>query len=82
MPYQSPAFLLDHSRGKGFLVATGDACSFNRRNRNIPNHYMKRLIMIPQLDWKKNAVFWDIKTEFGPHRKHNISGTEPSRLML
>jgi hypothetical protein len=21
----------------------------------------------------KNVVFWDIKTQFGPHRKHNTS---------
>jgi hypothetical protein len=29
----------------------------------------------------KNAVFWDIKTQFVPHRKH-ISAIKPSRLML
>jgi hypothetical protein len=29
----------------------------------------------------KNTVFWDIKTQFVPHKKH-ISDTEPSRLML
>jgi hypothetical protein len=30
----------------------------------------------------KNAVFWDIKPEFVPHRKHCVSATEPSRLQL
>jgi hypothetical protein len=30
----------------------------------------------------KNAVFWDIKTQFVSHRKHYVSATEPSRLML
>jgi ribosome biogenesis protein Nip4 len=30
----------------------------------------------------KNADFWDIKTQFIPHRKHLISATELSRLML
>jgi hypothetical protein len=30
----------------------------------------------------KNAIFWDIETQFVPHRKHNVSAAEPSRLML
>jgi hypothetical protein len=30
----------------------------------------------------KNAVFWDIKTQFVPHMEHYVSATEPSRLML
>jgi hypothetical protein len=30
----------------------------------------------------KNAVFWDIKIQFVSHRKHYVSATEPSRLML
>jgi hypothetical protein len=30
----------------------------------------------------KNAVFWDIKTQFVPNRKHYISATEPRRLKL
>jgi hypothetical protein len=30
----------------------------------------------------KNVVFWDIKTQFVPHRKHDISATESSRLIL
>jgi hypothetical protein len=30
----------------------------------------------------KNGVFWDIKTQFVPHRKNNVSTTESSRLML
>jgi hypothetical protein len=30
----------------------------------------------------KTAFFWDIKTQFVPHRKHYISATEPSRLIL
>jgi hypothetical protein len=30
----------------------------------------------------KNAVFWDIKTQFVHHRRHYVSVTEPSRLML
>jgi hypothetical protein len=30
----------------------------------------------------KNTVFWDIKTKFIPHRRHYVSATEPSRLML
>jgi hypothetical protein len=29
----------------------------------------------------KNALFWDIKTQFIPHKKHYVSATEPSRLM-
>jgi hypothetical protein len=29
-----------------------------------------------------NAVFWDIENRSLPHRKHYISVTEPSRLML
>jgi hypothetical protein len=30
----------------------------------------------------KNAVFWDIKTKFTPHRRHYVSATESSRLKL
>jgi hypothetical protein len=30
----------------------------------------------------KNAVFWAIEIQFVPHRKHYISATEPSQLML
>jgi hypothetical protein len=30
----------------------------------------------------KGAVFWDIKIQFVPHRKHPVSTTEPNRLML
>jgi hypothetical protein len=30
----------------------------------------------------KNVVFWDMKTQFLPHRKHYISATESSQLML
>jgi hypothetical protein len=30
----------------------------------------------------KNAVFWDIKTRFLPYRRHIVSATEPSQLML
>jgi hypothetical protein len=29
-----------------------------------------------------NAVFWDIKSQIILHRKHMVSATEPSRLML
>jgi hypothetical protein len=29
----------------------------------------------------KNAVFWDIRTQFVPHRKHYVSATGPSPLM-
>jgi hypothetical protein len=29
-----------------------------------------------------NAIFWDIITQFVPHRRHIVSATEPSRLML
>jgi hypothetical protein len=29
-----------------------------------------------------NAIFWEIRTQFVPHRKHYFSATEPSRLML
>jgi hypothetical protein len=29
----------------------------------------------------KNA-FWDTKTQFVPHRKHNFSATEPNLLIL
>jgi hypothetical protein len=31
----------------------------------------------------KNAVFWDIKTQFVPHKKHiTASPAKPNRLML
>jgi hypothetical protein len=30
----------------------------------------------------KNGVFWDIATKFVPHRRHYVSATESSRLML
>jgi hypothetical protein len=30
----------------------------------------------------KNDVFWDIKTQFVPHRRHYVSATEPSQLKL
>jgi hypothetical protein len=30
----------------------------------------------------KNALFWDIITQFVPHRKHYVSVNEPSGLML
>jgi hypothetical protein len=30
----------------------------------------------------KNVVFWHIKTQVGPHRKHYFSATESSQLML
>jgi hypothetical protein len=29
----------------------------------------------------KNAVFWDIKPQFVPHKRHYFFATEPSRLM-
>jgi hypothetical protein len=29
-----------------------------------------------------NAVFWDIKIQFVSQRKHSVSTTKPSRLML
>jgi hypothetical protein len=30
----------------------------------------------------KNAIFWDVNTQFVPHRKHYVSATKPRRLML
>jgi hypothetical protein len=30
----------------------------------------------------KNVVFWDIKIQFVPHRRHYVSATESSRLMV
>jgi hypothetical protein len=30
----------------------------------------------------KNAVFWDIKTQFILHRRHYFSAPEPGQLML
>jgi hypothetical protein len=30
----------------------------------------------------KNAVFCNIKAQFVPHRRHYVSATEPSRLIL
>jgi hypothetical protein len=30
----------------------------------------------------KNAVFRDVKPQFVPHRKHDVSATKHSRLML
>jgi hypothetical protein len=30
----------------------------------------------------KNAVFWDIKAQVVPYRRHYVSATEPSQLML
>jgi hypothetical protein len=30
----------------------------------------------------KNAAFWDIKTQFIPHKTHYVSTTQPSRLIL
>jgi hypothetical protein len=30
----------------------------------------------------ERAVFWDIKTQFLPHRKHYVSARETSRLRL
>jgi hypothetical protein len=30
----------------------------------------------------KNAVFWDIKTQFVPHRKQYFFAAEPRQLML
>jgi hypothetical protein len=30
----------------------------------------------------KNAIFWDIKAQFVPNRRHYFSATERSRLML
>jgi hypothetical protein len=30
----------------------------------------------------KNAIFWNIKTKFLSHRKHYMSATGPSGLML
>jgi hypothetical protein len=30
----------------------------------------------------KNAVFWNIKAHFIPHRKQYVSATEPSRVIL
>jgi hypothetical protein len=31
---------------------------------------------------KKIVVYWDIKTQFIPHRRHYVSATEASRLKL
>jgi hypothetical protein len=30
----------------------------------------------------RNAVFWDIKTQFVLHRRHIVSAREPSRLIV
>jgi hypothetical protein len=30
----------------------------------------------------KNAVFWDLGTQFVAHKEHSFSATEPSRLMV
>jgi hypothetical protein len=30
----------------------------------------------------KNVVLWDIKLQFVPHRRHYVSATVPSQLML
>jgi hypothetical protein len=30
----------------------------------------------------KNVAFWDIKSQFIPHRRHYLSTTEPGQLML
>jgi hypothetical protein len=30
----------------------------------------------------KNTVFWDIKTQFIPHRKHYVCAAEPSQVVL
>jgi hypothetical protein len=30
----------------------------------------------------KNAVYWDIKTQFVPQRRHHLTATESSQLML
>jgi hypothetical protein len=30
----------------------------------------------------KNAVLWDINSQFVPHRRHHVSATELNRLML
>jgi site-specific DNA-adenine methylase len=30
----------------------------------------------------KNAVFWNIKAQFVPHRRHYVSATEPNLLLL
>jgi hypothetical protein len=30
----------------------------------------------------QNVVFWNITTQFVPHRRHITSATEPSQLML
>jgi hypothetical protein len=30
----------------------------------------------------RNVVFWDIRTQFVPHRKNYVSATKPRRLML
>jgi hypothetical protein len=30
----------------------------------------------------KNVVFWDLKSQFVPHRRHYVSATEPIQLML
>jgi hypothetical protein len=30
----------------------------------------------------KNAVIWDVKIQFVPHRRHYVSTTETSQLML
>jgi hypothetical protein len=64
------------------------------RHRRVYNITMDLLEMgLGELDWTvrfqvftavttKNAVFWDIKTQFLPHRKHYFTTTEPSQLML
>jgi hypothetical protein len=37
---------------------------------------------VSTVETMKNVVFWHIKTQFVPHRRHYVSATEPSRLML
>jgi hypothetical protein len=49
---------------------------------NFPATSFNARFMVSTAVTMEKAVFWYLKAQFVPHRKHHVSATEPSRLIL
>jgi hypothetical protein len=55
--------------------------SWGRSGNNVLTCILMYIRQTPRLTMK-NVVFWDIEIQFVLHRRHYVSATEPSQLML
>jgi hypothetical protein len=55
---------------------TGNADDHNRKKEHLTNCYVRFEVFVAVI--MKNVVFWDIKTQFVPHRRHITSPLQGS----